>query len=89
MQPAAEASLFTCGKDHIPGDQFVVDDGELRQLDARHAGHSSVAAFPVELDIICCVTICKHAHRQQGEVWKSTESAAGRLKLIMYFYLLK
>lgn len=54
-----DAPLFTCGKDHIPGNQFVVNYRELRELDAHHPGHSTVSSFPVELYVICCVTICK------------------------------
>lgn len=50
---------LTCGKDYIPGNQFVVDDGKLRELDSCHPRHSGLSSFPVELDIICGVSICE------------------------------
>lgn len=52
--------LFTCGKHHVPGDQFVVHYGELREFDSCHSGHSIFSSHPVKLYIICCVTICKN-----------------------------
>lgn len=49
----------TCGKDDVPGNQFVVDDGELRELDPRHPRHGGVSSFPVELDVVRGVSICE------------------------------
>lgn len=57
---------LACGEDHVPGDQLVVHDGELRELDARHPGHGGVASLPVELDVIRRVTVCKRGHGEQG-----------------------
>lgn len=54
---------LTSGEDHIPGNQFVVNYGKLRELDPRHARHSSVSALPVELYVVCCVTIWGHRKR--------------------------
>lgn len=56
-------SMFTCGKYYVFGDQFVVDDGELRQLDARHPRHGSLASFPVELDVVRGVAICRRRRK--------------------------
>ena len=53
-----QSPAFTCGKHYVSGHQFVVDNGKLRQLDARHPRYSRVASFPVELDVICGVAIC-------------------------------
>lgn len=50
---------LTCGKDHIPGNQFVVDNGKLGEFNSCHPSHSSLSSFPVEFYIICCVTIYK------------------------------
>lgn len=52
----------TCGKDDIPGNQFVVNDGKLRELDSRHPRHGGVSSFPIELDVICGVSICGREH---------------------------
>lgn len=49
---------FTCGKDHIPWDQLVIHDRELRQLNSGHPSHCAVSTFPVELNVICGVPIC-------------------------------
>ncbi|KAF3834830.1 hypothetical protein F7725_027388, partial [Dissostichus mawsoni] len=54
---------LTCGEDDVPGHQLVVNDGELRELDSSHSGHCDVSSFPVKLDIICSVTICKPAYK--------------------------
>lgn len=40
----------------------MIHDGELRQLDLVHPRHSIVSSSPVELDVICSVTIW---HREQ------------------------
>lgn len=52
----------TCGEDDILGDELMIHDGELRQLDLVHPRHSIVSSSPVELDVICSVTIW---HREQ------------------------
>lgn len=49
----------TCGKDHVPGEEFVVNDRELRQLDFIYPRHGTVPSPPVELDVICGVAICR------------------------------
>lgn len=49
----------TCGKDHVLRDEFVVNDGELRQLDFIDPWHGTVPSPPVELDVICGVAICR------------------------------
>ena len=48
---------ITCGEDDILGDEFVIHNGELGQLDLVHARHSVVPSSPVELNVICGVTI--------------------------------
>ena len=50
---------LTCGKDYIPGNQFVVNNGKLRELDSRHPRHSRLSSFPIELDVICGVAVCQ------------------------------
>lgn len=60
-----QSTASTCGKDYVPGDQLVINNGELRQLDPRHPRHGRLASLPVELDVVCGVAICtrrKHAH---------------------------
>lgn len=57
---------LTCGKDYIPGNQFVVNDGKLRELDSRHPCDGDVSSFPVELDVICGVSVCEW---EGGQVW--------------------
>ena len=54
---------LTSGEDHIPGNQLVVNYGKLRELDPRHARHSSVSALPVELYVVRRVTIWRHRKR--------------------------
>lgn len=85
---------FTCGKDDVPGNQFVVDYGELRELDACHPSHSSLSSFPVELDVICCVTICTGNREGVIHVREMNREAqlpefVLELELIIYFYLPK
>lgn len=57
-----DSTTRTCGKHDVSGHQLVVDNGELRQFDARHPRYSRLASFPVELDVICGVAICKKKH---------------------------
>lgn len=64
---------LTCGKDYIPGNQFVVDDGKLRELDSGHPRHGGLPSFPVELDVICGVSICERECEQGGQVWVPSE----------------
>lgn len=57
-----EFNIFTCGKDYVSGNQLVIDNGELRQLDPRDPRYSRVTSFPVELDVVCGVAICTRRH---------------------------
>lgn len=50
--------MITSGEDNVPGNQFIIYDGKLGELDASHSGHSCVAPFPVELDVVRGVAIC-------------------------------
>lgn len=59
--------LCTCREDHVLGDQFVVHDGELRQLYSLHPRHSSISTSPVELNVISGVAI----YRGQTQVLQS------------------
>lgn len=61
------AQEFTCGEDHVPGDQLIVHYGKLRELDARHPRHGRVSSFPVELDVVGGVTVCKQGHGKRGD----------------------
>lgn len=50
-------SDITCGEDHVLRDELVIHDGELGQFDLVHPSHSVVASPPVELNVVCGVTI--------------------------------
>lgn len=55
--------VHTCGKDDVSGDQFVIHNRELRQLDSSHPCDSAVSALPIEFDIIRSVPICSQQNR--------------------------
>ena len=55
----------TCRKDHVLGDEFIVDDGELWQFYSVDPGHCAVSTSPVKLNIICGVAICGGETRAQ------------------------
>lgn len=50
-------SVITCGEHHVPGDEFVIHDGKLGQFDLVHPRHGVVASSPVELNVVCGVTV--------------------------------
>lgn len=50
---------LTCGKDDIPGDQAMLHDGELRELDPLHPGDRLVPTAPVEFDVVRGVAVCQ------------------------------
>ncbi len=50
-------TALTCGKDDILGNELMVHDGELGQFDLIHPRHGIVFSSPVELNVICSVTI--------------------------------
>lgn len=56
-------SVITCGEHHVPGDEFVIHDGELGQFDLVHPRHGVVASSPVELNVVCGVTVWKEAQK--------------------------
>lgn len=64
----------TCGKDDVPGNQFVVDDGELRELDPRHPRHRGLSSLPVELDVVRGVSVCEQGDGGTGPGSGSSES---------------
>lgn len=67
-------ALDTCGEDHLRGDEFIVDDRKLRQLDPVDARYGTFSSPPVELDIICCVAIC-WAQKSNVFTWWQPNSA--------------
>lgn len=54
--------LQTCREDHLLGDEFIIYNGELGELDLRHPGDCVIIAAPVKLDVVSCVSICKRKH---------------------------
>ena len=48
---------ITCGEDDILGDELMIHNGELGQFNLVNPCHSIVSSSPVELDVICRVTI--------------------------------
>lgn len=88
--------LRTCGEDDVLGDEFVVDDRELRQLYPVHAGHCAVSTSPVKLNIICGVSICrgkkpghleKHYHHPLM-LYNISQQSAVMLKVVCSFVCL-
>lgn len=82
----------TCGKDHVPGEEFVVNDRELRQLDFIYPRHGTVPSPPVELDVICGVAICRgesHITNRQRPTVKEPHSEPSEILvyrvIILYF----
>jgi hypothetical protein len=58
---------ITCGEDNIPGDQTVLYNGELWELDPFHASDSLVPATPVKFNVIRSVAI--YQEREAGTWW--------------------
>lgn len=55
-----ESCLFlaiTCGEDDILGNKLMIHNGELGQFNLVHPCYSIVSSSPVELNVICSVTI--------------------------------
>lgn len=50
-------SVITCGEHHVLRDEFVIHDGELGQFNLVHPCHGVVASSPVELNVVCSVTV--------------------------------
>lgn len=48
---------ITCGEDNVLRDELMIHNGELGQFNLIHPGHSIVSSSPVELDVICSITI--------------------------------
>lgn len=53
---------WTCGEDHVLGDEFVVHDGELGQFDSLHPWNRSISPSPIKLNVVCGVSIWKYTH---------------------------
>lgn len=68
---------ITCGEDDILGDELMIHNGELGQFNLVHPRHSIVSSSPVELNVICSVTI-----------WEGTENRNywGLLMACMYVH---
>lgn len=49
--------MRTCCEPHFSGHKTQLHDGELRQLQFVHSGHSIVASLPEEHDVICGVSV--------------------------------
>lgn len=69
LQRARGDTRLTCGKDDIPGDQTMLHNGELWELNPLHASHSLIAPAPVKLDVICGVAICQETEAGTGQKW--------------------
>lgn len=54
--------LQTCREDHLLGDEFIIYNGELGELDLRYPGDCVIISAPVKLDVISCISICKRKH---------------------------
>lgn len=55
---------ITCGEDDILGDELMIHNGELGQFNLVHPRHSIVSSSPVELNVICSITICDGMQRR-------------------------
>lgn len=67
MEERAEEAA-TCGENHVLGDELVVHNGELGQLNPVHACHRVVPPPPVELDVVGGVAVL------EGETGSQTDS---------------
>lgn len=52
-------ALLTCREPHFSGHKTQLHDGELRQLQFVHSGHSTVPSLPEEHNVVCGVSICR------------------------------
>lgn len=57
----------TCGEDNIPGDQTVLHNGELWELNPFHTSDSLVPAAPVKFNVVRGVAI--YQEREAGTWW--------------------
>lgn len=75
--------LHTCCEPHFSGHETQLHDGELRQLQFVHSGHSVVASLPEEHDVICGVSICRD-YKVGDVITSSVLWSLGILKTLSY-----
>lgn len=59
--------LPTCCEPHFSGHKTQLHDGELRQLQFVHSGHSVVASLPEKHDVVRGVSVYRE-YRERGAI---------------------